>query len=143
MVSRLMINLHDPMLRAHMSTSRGDTDGTYTSSREGYISTFPDGIVFASATQAEMSKSCHILRGVASCQYGIRHRTGCSGSAPRQLARVNTSRRLFFVTLHIYKGIITTRRYTCTALVSWRHHLAPDSPDSVPRLRSPHESDVP
>jgi hypothetical protein len=55
MVSRLMINLHDPMLRAHMSTSRGDTDGTYTSSREGYISTFPDGIVFASATQAEMS----------------------------------------------------------------------------------------
>jgi hypothetical protein len=53
MVSRLMINLHDPIL--HASTARGDTDGTYSSSREGYISTFPDGIVFASATQAEMS----------------------------------------------------------------------------------------
>jgi hypothetical protein len=53
MVSRLMINLHDPML--HTSTFRGDTDGTYTSSREGYISTFPDGLVFASAAQAELS----------------------------------------------------------------------------------------
>jgi len=53
MVSRLMINLHDPML--HTST-RGETDGSYTSTREGYISTFgPDGITFATATQAEMS----------------------------------------------------------------------------------------
>jgi len=55
MVSRLMINLRDPVL--HSSSARGDTDGTsrYSSSREVCISTFPDGVMFASATQAEMS----------------------------------------------------------------------------------------
>jgi len=55
MVSRLMINLHDPML--HHSTAGNETNGTCSSSRSGaYISTFgPDNMVFASATQAEMS----------------------------------------------------------------------------------------
>jgi len=55
MVSRLVINLHDPML--HKSTVRSETEGTCSSPRSGaYISTFgPDNMVFASATQAEMS----------------------------------------------------------------------------------------
>ncbi|KAH9010030.1 hypothetical protein EDB84DRAFT_1681484 [Lactarius hengduanensis] len=50
MVSRLMINLHDPML--HNSTVRGDTDETDLGSRTGYISTIPDGIPFALGTRA-------------------------------------------------------------------------------------------
>lgn len=66
MVSRLMIKLYDPML--HESTDRGGTDGTGTNSRAGYISTFvPDGILFASSTQAGSSKSCHALL------LGLRH----------------------------------------------------------------------
>ncbi|KAI9432956.1 hypothetical protein H4582DRAFT_1018439 [Lactarius indigo] len=60
MVSRLMINLNDPML--HNSTVRGDADETDLSSRTGYISTFvPDGISFALETRAGSSMELDTL----------------------------------------------------------------------------------
>ncbi|KAH9036848.1 hypothetical protein EDB85DRAFT_2204012 [Lactarius pseudohatsudake] len=59
MVSRLMINLHDPML--HNSTVRGDTDETDLGSRTGYISTIPDGIPFALGTRAGSSMELDTL----------------------------------------------------------------------------------
>ena len=66
MVSRLMINLYDPMLRE--PTVRGGTDGTDTNSLTGYISTFiPDGIIFAPSTRPVSSKSCYALL------LGLRH----------------------------------------------------------------------
>ncbi|KAI9459150.1 hypothetical protein BJY52DRAFT_1186514 [Lactarius psammicola] len=59
MISRLMINLHDPML--HNSTVRDDTDETDVS-LTGYISTsVPDGILFALASQAGSSMELSTL----------------------------------------------------------------------------------
>lgn len=59
MVSRLMINLHDPML--HNSTVPGDMDETDVGPRTGYISTFPVGIPFALGTRAGSSMELDTL----------------------------------------------------------------------------------
>lgn len=56
MVSRIMINLRDPIL--HKSTGRGQTVEADTTSLAGDVSTFVlDGILFASATRTDLSKS--------------------------------------------------------------------------------------
>ena len=50
MVSRVMINLRDPIL--HKSRGRGEADEADTTSSTGYISTFVlDSILFAPATR--------------------------------------------------------------------------------------------
>lgn len=56
MVSRLMINLHDPKL--HNESIRGGTGGTNTNSCAGHISTFvlDDSILFAPSTRNDLSK---------------------------------------------------------------------------------------
>ncbi|KAF8273737.1 hypothetical protein EI94DRAFT_1715724 [Lactarius quietus] len=53
MVSRLMINLHDPMLRKSME--RGEAVDADVASRTGHISTFLLDGIFSPSTQADLS----------------------------------------------------------------------------------------
>lgn len=89
MVSRLMINLHDPIL--HKSTGR---DEPVVTSRTGHVSTIVlDSILFAPSTQADLGKSwyAHLVR-FASCQYDVRYGIGYTGSASRKCVGANAAR---------------------------------------------------